>query len=190
MGSRNQPTNLSRKFSVVRSLHVPLPSRNLTVAIATYPEDMGNLTLEELSGRTIVAANNLTLKRGQEAFIAPPSYAIAEAYFAPNTEWPRVVLDGDTVVGFIRGHFDKDSPQPEFQSCIWRIHIAAEAQGQGVGRFAVESLAAEARSRGFDRITVLWEPGDDSPGEFFHTLGFVDIGETRYGETIAALSLA
>ena len=171
-------------------MHVPLPSRNLAVANGTYPEGMGNLTLEELSGRTIVAANNLTLKRGQEAFIAPPSYAIAEAYFAPNTEWPRVVLDGDTVVGFIRGHFDMDSPQPEFQSCIWRIHISAEAQGQGVGRFAVESLAAEASSRGFDQITVLWEPGADSPGEFFHTLGFVDIGETRYGETIAALSLS
>lgn len=151
---------------------------------------MGHLTLEELSGRTIVAANNLTLKPGQEAFLAPPSYAVAEAYFAPDTHWPRVVLDADEVVGFIRGHFDQQTSQPEFQSCIWRIHIAAEAQGRGVGRFAVEALAAEARSRGFGRLTVLWEPGDDGPGEFFHTLGFVDIGETLYGETIAALSLA
>jgi diamine N-acetyltransferase len=151
---------------------------------------MGNLKLEELSGRTIVAANNLTLKPGQEAFIAPPSYAVAEAYFAPDTEWPRVVLDDSDVVGFIRGHFDKETSQEEFQSCIWRIHIAAEAQGRGVGRFAVEALAAEARSRGFERITVLWEPGDNGPGDFFHALGFVNIGETRYGETIAALTLA
>jgi diamine N-acetyltransferase len=163
--------------------------RNLAGGIQTYSEHMGNLTLEELSGRTIVAANNLTLKPGQEAFLAPPSYAVAEAYFAPDTDWPRVVLDGSDVVGFIRGHFDKETSQEEFQSCIWRIHIAAEAQGRGVGRFAVEALAAEARSRGFDRITVLWEPGDNSPGDFFHALGFVNIGETRYGETIAALSL-
>ena len=151
---------------------------------------MGTLTLEELSARTIVAANSLTLKPGQEAFITPPSYAIAEAYFAPDTEWPRVVLDGDTVVGFIRGHFDTETSAPEFHSCIWRIHIAAEAQGRGVGRFAVEAIAAEARSRGFAQLTVLWEPGDNGPGEFFHTLGFRDIGETRYGETIAALSLS
>ena len=98
-------------------------------------------------------------------------------------------MDGDDVVGFIRGHFDQQTSQAELRSCIWRIHIAAEAQGRGVGRFAVEALAAEARSRGFERLTVLWEPGDNGPGDFFHALGFVDIGETRYGETIAALSL-
>ena len=151
---------------------------------------MSTLRIEELSARTIMAANNLTLKPGQEAFIAPPSYAIAEAYYSPETEWPRVVLDGEKVVGFIRGHFDADASQPEFQSCIWRIHIAAEAQGQGVGRFAVQSLAEEAKSRGFTRLTVMWEPGDEGPGEFFHALGFVDIGQSRYGETIAELALA
>lgn len=150
---------------------------------------MGTLRIEELSAKTIMAANNLTLKPGQEAFIAPPSYAVAEAYYSPDTEWPRVVLDDEKVVGFIRGHFDKDASQPEFRSCIWRIHIAAEAQGHGVGRFAVTSLAEEAKSRGFTSLTVMWEPGDEGPGEFFHALGFADRGQSRYGEIIAEMPL-
>jgi len=150
---------------------------------------MGELRLEELSAKTIVAANTLSLKPGQEAFVAPTSYAIAESYFNPVTEWPRVVVDGDTVVGFIRGHFDSEAPQPEFRSCIWRITVAAEAQGKGVGRFAVLALAEEAKTRGHQKLTVLWDAGDDGPGEFFHKLGFVDTGITRYGETISELTL-
>jgi diamine N-acetyltransferase len=150
---------------------------------------MGNLKLEELSAKTIVAANTLTLKPGQEAFVAPTSYAIAESYFNPVTEWPRVVLDGDEVVGFIRGHFDPESNQPEFRSCIWRITVAANQQGRGVGRFAVLALADEAKSRGYSELTVLFDEGADGPGEFFHKLGFVDTGYTRYGEVISELKL-
>ena len=73
---------------------------------------MGELRLEELSAKTIVAANNLSLRRGQEQFVTPPSYAIADAYLSPVTSWPRVVLNSeDEVVGFIRGNFDPESTQ-------------------------------------------------------------------------------
>ncbi|HEY0259008.1 MAG TPA: GNAT family N-acetyltransferase, partial [Lacisediminihabitans sp.] len=82
---------------------------------------MAELRLEELSAKTIVAANSLTLRPGQEQFVTPPSYAIADAYINPVTSWPRVVLDGETVVGFIRGNFDPDALQEEFRSCIWRV---------------------------------------------------------------------
>src|SRR3978361_1336541 len=125
---------------------------------------MGELRLEELSAKTIVAANSLTLRRGQEQFVPPTSYAIADAFVNPVTSWPRVVLDGDTVVGFIRGNFDPDAHQPEFRSCIWRINVAADAQGSGVAKFAAHALADEARSRGFDKLYVIWEPGEEGPG--------------------------
>ena len=79
---------------------------------------MGELRLEELSASTIVAANSLTLRPGQEQFVTPTSYAIADAYINPLTSWPRVVLDDDQVVGFIRGNFDPDNAQEEFRSCV------------------------------------------------------------------------
>ncbi|WP_168626275.1 MULTISPECIES: GNAT family N-acetyltransferase [unclassified Cryobacterium] len=150
---------------------------------------MGEFRLEELSATNIVAANNLTLRPGQEAFVVPPTYAIADNYIDPTTTWPRVVLDGDTVVGFIRGNFDPDAAQEEFRSAVWRVHVAAEQQGHGIGTFAVLALADEARQRGFDRLTALWEPGEEGPEAFFTNIGFEVIGETQYGEKFGALKL-
>src|SRR5690554_2350141 len=150
---------------------------------------MGEFRLEELSASNIVAANNLTLRPGQEAFVTPPTYAIADNYLDPTTSWPRVVLDGDKVVGFIRGNFDPDAAQEEFRSCVWRVHVAAEAQGHGVGRFAVLALADEARQRGFEQLTALWEPGEDGPEAFFTSLGFTVERETQYGEKFGVLTL-
>ncbi|MDH6180002.1 GNAT superfamily N-acetyltransferase [Microbacteriaceae bacterium SG_E_30_P1] len=150
---------------------------------------MGELRLEELSATTIVAANNLTLRPGQEQFVTPPTYAIADSYVNPATSWPRVVLDGDHVVGFIRGNFDPDAVQEEFRSCVWRVSVGAENQGKGIGSFAVRALADEAKSRGFTQLTALWEPGDDGPEEFFLHLGFVITQQTQYGENLGVLTL-
>jgi diamine N-acetyltransferase len=150
---------------------------------------MGTYRLEELNATNAVAANGLTLKRGQEQFISPPSYALNEENLNPTTAWPRVIVDGDTVVGFIRANFDPENATEEFQSCLWKIHVAADYQGKGVGKFAVASLADEARARGHARLTVTWEPGEESPGEFFHRVGFVDVGTTAYGEVISEIKL-
>ncbi|WP_125098524.1 GNAT family N-acetyltransferase [Leucobacter chromiireducens] len=150
---------------------------------------MTELRLEELSAATIVAVNTLGLKPGQEQFITPVSYAAAAAVTPAHTAWQRVVLDGDQVVGFIHGNFDPDAPQEEFRAALWRINVDAEAQGAGVGTFAVSALIDEARARGVDRLTVLWERGEDGPEEFFLHMGFVPVGETPYGEVVGAITL-
>ena len=150
---------------------------------------MGELRLEELSAKNIVAANSLTLRPGQEEFVVPTSYAIADAYINPATTWPRVVLDGDEVVGFIRGNFDPDAEQEYFRCCVWRIHVAAESQGAGIGTFAVLALADEARRRGYSHLNAIWDSGELGPESFFRTVGFEVVGETAYGEKIGAFAL-
>jgi diamine N-acetyltransferase len=150
---------------------------------------MGDFRLEELSATNVVAANSLTMKPGQEQFIVPPSYAITEGDMNPTTAWPRVVIEDDVVVGFVRANFDPENTHEEFRSCLWRINVAAEAQGKGVGAFAVRGLAEEARVRGYGRLTVLWEPGVDGPGTFFTHMGFLEVGTTQYGEVIGELRL-
>ena len=150
---------------------------------------MDDLRLVELSAATIVAVNSLSLKPGQEQFLAPVSYGVAATVMNPQTSWQRVVLDGDRVVGFIHGNFDPEAQQEEFRAALWRINVDAEAQGKGVGTFAVQALIEEARSRGVDRLTVLWERGEDGPEEFFLHVGFTPIGETPYGEVIGAIEL-
>jgi GNAT superfamily N-acetyltransferase len=150
---------------------------------------MAELRLEELKAETISAANKLTLKPGQEAFLEPATYTQAEQHLDPAGSWPRVVRDDDAVVGYIMGTFDDDNPAEYLRAAIWRINVAASAQGKGVGRFAVEAFADEARKRGFKRATVVWAAGEGGPGEFFEALGFVVVGQTPFGENLGALEL-
>ncbi|MFJ2368894.1 GNAT family N-acetyltransferase [Microbacterium sp. NPDC087665] len=150
---------------------------------------MSELRMVELSAATIVAVNNLSLKPGQEQFLAPVSYGIAATVINPQTSWQRVVLDGDTVVGFVSANFDPEAPEDHFRSVLWRINVDADDQGRGVGRFAVESLLEEAKRRGFDHVDVIYEAGDDGPEAFFHRVGFTPVGETEYAEVIASIRL-
>ncbi|MBD7957327.1 GNAT family N-acetyltransferase [Microbacterium sp. Sa4CUA7] len=150
---------------------------------------MAELRVEELSASTIVAVNNMSLKPGQERFLAPESYAIAATVVNPSTSWQRVVLDGDEVVGFVSANFDPEAPQEHFRSVLWRINVDADDQGRGVGRFAVEELLSEARTRGMDHVNVIYEAGTDGPDTFFRRVGFTPVGETEYGETVAEVRL-
>lgn len=150
---------------------------------------MSELRLVELSAATIVAVNNLSLKPGQQQFLAPVSYGTAATVINPETTWQRVVLDGDDVVGFLSANFDIDAPQEHFRCVLWRINVDADDQGRGVGRFALDKLIEEARKRGFDHVNVIYEAGDDGPEAFFHRVGFSQVGETEYGEVIAEIRL-
>jgi diamine N-acetyltransferase len=150
---------------------------------------MAELRLEELGAETAAAANNLTLKPGQEAFLEPETYEHLEQNLDPANSWPRVIRDGDEVVGYIMGNFDADAPEEYLRAAIWRIDVAADAQGKGVGRFAVQAFADEARARGFERATVVWAPGEAGPGKFFEAVGFTVVGQTPYGENLGALTL-
>lgn len=150
---------------------------------------MADLRLEELTAQTIVAARNLALKPGQAAFIAPETYEHSEQDLDPAGSWPRVVMDGDHLVGYVMGAFDPDAPEEFLKAALWRIHVEADAQGMGVGRFAVDALADEARRRGFERLTVVWAPGEAGPEQFFKAVGFEVVGETPYGEKLGALAL-
>lgn len=150
---------------------------------------MTELRLVELSASTIVAVNTMSLKPGQEQFLAPASYAVAAAVVNPATSWQRVVLDGDQVVGFVSANFDLDAPQEHFRSVLWRINVDADDQGRGVGRFAVEQLLEEARRRGMDHLNVIYEAGEGGPEAFFERVGFTPVAETEYGEVVAEIRL-
>jgi diamine N-acetyltransferase len=143
------------------------------------------LRLAELTVDNLPAAVGIQLKPGQEHYVAPVKDSIAEAYVNP-TAWPRLILDDDEVVGFVMGNFDAGHEFDAFRAGIWRLNVAAVAQGRGVGRFAVEQIAAEAGRRGFDRITVLWEQGDDGPEKFYLSVGFEPTGEMLFGEVVGA----
>jgi diamine N-acetyltransferase len=149
-----------------------------------------SLRLEMVTPKNVDAACRLKVRPEQEGFVAPVVRSLADAYVHGETAWPRLISDGDQLVGFVMGGFDPDSPVDAFRCGIWRLNIAADRQGRGYGRFAVEAVCAEAHRRGQRRVTVLWVPGENGPEDFYLRLGFRPTGEKIHGEVVGALVLA
>jgi diamine N-acetyltransferase len=149
---------------------------------------MTNLRLTELTVDNLSDALRLPPQADDVEPVSPVAWSVAEAYVHP-TAWPRVILDGDEVVGFVMANWNPDEEIPEFRAGIWRLNVAREARMRGVGRFAVEQVADEARRRGLDRITVLWVPGPDGPEEFYLRCGFHKTGNTVFDQVAGELLL-
>ncbi|MEV0393937.1 GNAT family N-acetyltransferase [Polymorphospora rubra] len=148
--------------------------------------------LEKVTPGNVEAACRLAIRPDQERFVEPVARSLAEAYVHPDIAWPRLVYDGDQLVGFVMGflaiRWTDDRPD-DVRSGIWRLNIAAAHQGRGYGRFAVAAVCDEVRRRGADRAFVTWEPGGSGPEEFYLRLGFRPTGETSGGQTVGALPL-
>jgi len=89
---------------------------------------MAELRLEELGAQTASAANGLTLKPGQEAFLEPETYEHLEQTLDPANSWPRVIREGDEVVGYIMGNFDAEEKDQTYHESIRRLERAITQQ--------------------------------------------------------------
>ncbi|GGT22306.1 N-acetyltransferase [Nonomuraea spiralis] len=150
-----------------------------------------SLRLVPVTPANIEMAIAVKVSPEQEHFVSPVVKSLAEAYVHPNVAWSRIILDGDGPVGFVMAFLDLDwdGKGVDFRSGLWRLNITPDAQGRGVGRFAVESVAGEIRRRGGTRMYVTWEPGAGGPEGFYRKLGFQLTGEKSEGETVAVLDV-
>ena len=143
---------------------------------------MGDLRLAELTQDNLPAAVGLRLKPGQEKFVAPVVESIAEAYVSP-TAWPRVVLDGDRVVGFVMA---KLRPGQRVGGLpVW--HLAAERGRRRAGSRGRPVRGRRGR-RGSPPPRLVPDDravgeGSDGPEGFYLTRGFVPTGEL-FGEIV------
>ena len=143
------------------------------------------LRLEPLTQGNVRAACKLKLRPDQENLVAPVAWSLADAYTVPDIAWPRLIYDGDQLVGFIMAVFDLDNPDDLFHSYLVRLNIGAEHQGSGYGSFAVEGLCQEAVRRGQRRLTVSYHLQENGPEGFYERLGFRPTGEHNQGEVVA-----
>ncbi|OUC97869.1 GNAT family N-acetyltransferase [Streptosporangium minutum] len=150
-----------------------------------------SLRLAPITPANIEAAIAVKVRPDQERFVSPVVKSLAEAYVHPEVAWPRLILDGDRPVGFLMAFLDIDwnGEGVDFRSGLWRLNVTPDVQGCGVGRFAVESVAAEFRNRGGTQMYVTWEPGEGGPEGFYRKLGFQLTGEKSEGETVGVLDL-
>jgi diamine N-acetyltransferase len=147
--------------------------------------------LEAITAANYEAALALSVRLDQEDLVEPVVRSPAEAYVFPDHAWPRLVCDGERLVGFVMAFLDTawDDDAQDLRSGLWRLNIAADAQGHGYGRFAVEAVCAEIRGRGTTRAYVTWKPRTGGPEEFYLKLGFRPTGERSGGRTVAVLDL-
>ncbi|WP_019887468.1 GNAT family N-acetyltransferase [Streptomyces purpureus] len=151
------------------------------------------LRLEKITPDNVDAALGLRVRPDQEKNVAPVTHSLAEAYAYGETAWPRLMFDGDQLVGFLMAfldiQWDAEKDPDDRRSGLWRLNISADAQGRGYGTFAVAAVAEEVRRRGETRMYVSWEPGEHGPGEFYRKLGFLPTGETAGRQTVGVLDL-
>ncbi|WP_211278054.1 GNAT family N-acetyltransferase [Couchioplanes caeruleus] len=151
------------------------------------------MRLEEINPENYEAALAVKVRPDQEDLVEPVVKSLAEAYVYAEYAWPRLILDGDRVVGFLMAFLDipwDPARDPEdVRSGLWRLNIAAEAQGCGYGRFAVEAVCNEVRARGGSRAYVTWEPRAGGPEDFYLKLGFRPTGERSGEQTVGVLDL-
>ncbi|WP_033342687.1 GNAT family N-acetyltransferase [Catenuloplanes japonicus] len=150
------------------------------------------MRLEPVTAANYEAALALAVRDDQTDLVAPVVKSLAEAYVFGEMAWPRLVYDGDEPVGFVMAFVDYEwtgGDDPGRRSGLWRLLIAADKQGRGYGRFAVEAVCAELRDRGWSQAYVTFEPRDGGPEPFYLGLGFVKTGEVSDGQTVAVRTL-
>ncbi|UBU14126.1 GNAT family N-acetyltransferase [Nonomuraea gerenzanensis] len=149
------------------------------------------LRLAPITPANLDTALAVRVRPDQEPFVSPVVKSLAEAYVHPRTAWPRLIFDGNDAVGFLMAFIDIDwnGKGVDFRSGLWRLNVVPDAQGRGVGRFAVKSVADELRRRGATRMYVTWHPSDDGPEGFYRKLGFELTGEVSGDQTVGVLAL-
>ncbi|MFG2128932.1 GNAT family N-acetyltransferase [Streptomyces sp. NPDC048751] len=156
------------------------------------PRLPSGLRLEEITPGNFETATGIRVRPDQEHAVSPVMQSLAEAYVRPaGVAWPRLILDDDRPVGFLMAFLDIDwhGDGTLFRSGLWRLNIAADEQGKGYGRFAVDAVAAEIRRRDGKELYVTWHPGPTGPEAFYLGLGFRKTGETSGDQTVGVLQL-
>lgn len=142
------------------------------------------VTLREVTSETVGKICRLKVTEEQNNFVAPNSVSIAQAYFT-ETAWFRAIYADETPVGFVM--LDDDSEKPEY--FLWRFMIAAEYQGLGFGRKAIQLLVEHVKTRpGAKELLVSYVDKEGGPGPFYKKLGFKLNGEL-YGDEVGATLL-
>ncbi|MFI8828124.1 GNAT family N-acetyltransferase [Streptomyces sp. NPDC053431] len=149
--------------------------------------------LAAITPANVDAALDLRVHPHQTKNVAPVVRSLAEAYAYGETAWPRLVFDGDELVGFLMAfvdiQWDAEKDPDDRRSGLWRLNIGAESQGKGYGRFAVDAVREELVRRGATEMYVCWEPGEDGPGDFYRRLGFEETGETAGEQVVGVLQI-
>jgi diamine N-acetyltransferase len=144
-----------------------------------------DVTLREITGETVRAVCRLEVAPEQRGYVAPNAVSIAQAHFEPKA-WFRAVYAGEEPVGFVM--LFEDTEKPEYY--LWRFMVAAEHQGKGYGKRALDLVVERARGLpGATELLSSYVRGEHGPQGFYLGYGFEETGEVEEGEHVIRLAL-
>jgi diamine N-acetyltransferase len=147
---------------------------------------MSDVTLREITGDTVRAVCALEVAPEQRGFVAPNAVSIAQAHFEPKA-WFRAIYAGEEPVGFVM--LSEDTEMPEYY--LWRFMVAAEHQGKGYGKRALDLLVERVRSLpGATELLSSYVRGEAGPRDFYLRYGFEETGGVEEGEHVIRLELS
>ncbi len=139
-----------------------------------------SVTLREITRANVNEVMDLAVAPEQDDLVAPNAVSIAQSHYEERS-WMRGIYVGDTPVGLVLTIEDPDRPL----YYLWRLMIAAEHQGRGHGRAAVDQVIDRIAGIPTAReLTVSVAPDEGNAVGFYERLGFVDTGEVHDGELV------
>ena len=142
------------------------------------------ISLRLVGRHNVVAVCALELAEGQEHYVAPAAFTIAEAAYDPDG-WLRAIYLDETPVGVV--FVEHEDAQPPL---LVRLMIAASHQRRGIGRHVVGMVAEDLARAGATELLTSYVPGPQEPAGFYRTCGFVETGREHDGERVMSLELA
>ena len=144
----------------------------------------GAVRLDPISEDNVKAVFDLAVAPGQEAFVASNAWSLAQAVAEAAIAWPRAIVAGDEVVGFLMLEIDpeEENGRPFWR---WRLMIGATFQRRGYGSAALDLAIEEVRRRGGTEIWTSWVDAEGGPAPFYAAHGFEPTGEIDDGEVVA-----
>jgi diamine N-acetyltransferase len=143
-----------------------------------------HVRLAPIDEDNVKAVYELKVAPHQEDFVAPNPWSLAQAVAEQRIAWPRAIVAGDEVVGFLMLEID---PQEEDGRpfWLWRLMVGEAFQGRGYGSAALQLAIDEVRERGGTEIYTSWVDQPDGPGPFYLRRGFEPTGEIDDDEVVA-----
>jgi diamine N-acetyltransferase len=148
----------------------------------------GSVRLEPITEANVKAVFDLAVAPGQEEFVASNAWSLAQALAEAAIAWPRAIVAGDEVVGFLMLEIDPDEKDGR-PYWLWRFMVGEAFQGRGHGSAALALALDEVRRRGGSEIYTSWVDAAGGPGPFYMKRGFVPTGEIDDDEVVARLVL-
>ena len=131
---------------------------------------------------------------GQENFVAPNVYSIAEMQFGADDDVGRWTLNSLGVyedgkpVGYVL--YGLNYKHPETQGLIMRLMVDEKYQGKGYGKFAMQGVLNIFRGdEKVKNVVLSYVPDNIGAKGLYASLGFVETGEIFHGESVAILKL-